>query len=323
MKQKYYVLFSRHSEHLRTIIDDKICIPAEDWAEAREGIITNVQFIGTQKNNGTLYHTIKADYVETVLLDITPELSDQIHNVKCFGDDVLYQLRNTKSDSRSDTFICKLTNGEIIEIDDYPDSFLIHRSNPKLKYDIETDLLTVNKLKYGAINTEEKAYLAIMKSFTPATLDCCRDVTIIDDALIFIFYPGAYRDSCRYGVIQNHEFRSTGYGELLYANSENKRVITLEQIKTYMKNNYISAGADSKDAIPGISQTARKIFTTMKTSEGNLIVQFKAECFKPEFASNPKYLEVITKDIVHTTKRKIRKWLYREGEYNEYIGWID
>ena len=324
MKQKYYVLFRSHSERLWTTINGKMCIPAEDWTEAREGIITNVQFIGTQKNNGILYHTIKADFVETVLLDITPELSDQIYYVTCFGDDTLYKLRSKKRNSRSDTFICQLTNGEIIKIDDYPDSFLFHMSNEHLKYEIEADLLTAHKLKHGAINTEEKAYLAIMKAFTPANLDCCRDVTIIDDGLIYIFYPGGYRDSCQYGIIMNHKFRSTGYGDIAHANSENKRVITLEQIKTYMKNNYISAGADSRHAIPGISRTARKIFTTMKTSDGKLIVQFKATCFKPKYASNPKYLEVITKEVVQTTpKPEIRKWLYREGEYNPYIGWID
>lgn len=183
MKQKYYILFRQYSEQLKCYIGNKICIPAEDWTEAEEGIITNVQFTGTKETDGILYHTIKADFVETVPLDITSELTDQIHYVKCFGYDTLYLLRKENTDQWSDSFICKLTSGEIIKIDDDPNYFLFHRNNPKLQYEVESDLLTAHKLKYGAIDTEEKAYLAIIKSFTPATLDCCEYVTIVDDGL--------------------------------------------------------------------------------------------------------------------------------------------
>ena len=323
MEQKYFVLFNRYNDTLSCRIGDKYCIPADDWTEAREGLITNIQFTGTKTINGQLYHTIKADFVDTELIDITAEFSNQVYDIICLGDNVLYQLYSKKRDYWDGGFLFQLATGETIKLRDYPDSLLRHRENPNLRYYIASDLLTAHIMKYGIIDTAEKAYLALMKLFTPTTLDCCDQVTIVDDGMIYISYPGAYKSSCRYVVLKNQKYRNVGYGPILLVNSENKRVITLEQIITYMKNNYISAGTDSKDEIPGISPRARKIFTTLKAPNGALIVQFKAECFKPSYASNPQYLSVITKDIVHTKERKILKWLYRYGEYNEYISWID
>ena len=314
-KRKYYVWTVNLNGELSVYENDVTYYADDDWKEATEGIFTNGVVTRKWKDaDGNIFAKCKGTMVKTAEFDFDSPLSKEIKDVLVIGGSTLVLFQEDDPYVINPNYKARLEDGTLIPV--VIDVCRRFPGDMEQRIQRFKEMARYMRKEYGEIDYEHFREICI-NNFAERTIDCAAEVKLLYDCLVYIFYPGYYRDGCAaFYVKPDGTTVNTEYGDIL-ERYEKKEVckLTLPQIQEEMAKYGISAGEDSGDIVEGITPEERKLLTTHRLANGTVIVQLKAKTFSYELLKN--------KNLISKVDKGLGKWLYRLGEPNDYISWID
>lgn len=312
---KYYAMSKNAGGELFFRMDNITCYPAKDWTEAREGVLTNPVIVETWtgEREGT-FARVKGTLVETEEFELTEPWVLDIDDVVVLEKNTLLRLPVVEEGKRTYyEYRAKLKDGTVVSVE--TSFWNLHPGDQGKRADVFWQMLTYIRENHSITN-RQRALEVCINAFTKEKLDSAKYVKVFYNSVFYVFYPGVYRNFySSFCVKEDGTMKKVPFGNLLEECSKGGWKMHYKEILEEMAKHGISAGEDSGDAVEGVTEEERKLFTTLRLGDNKVLVQFKAETFRYEFLEQ--------EHLVSKVDKGIGKWLYRIGEINDYYTWFD
>ena len=312
---EFYVMTRNAKGDLYFSMDGMECFPASGWTEAKEGVVTEPEVVETiERVSGGMVAIVRGKMVETEEIGIDELIEMCPNDVTTYTDFVVITDYKAEGD-----YLVKVKGQGLVPVKFHWEQ---KRYRNKDQHNLLMKEIAKELARRYAVPDKRKRMELLIRNFVAKDLHCASRVTVYQDCMFEVLYPGAYRDSCSLFVFdENGNCKNTSavryVGEYLHKSgcSSDWTWIELADITREMDKWGIAVGEDSGDEVEGISPEERKYLSTRKLPGGSVIVMFKAETFCYDLLQNEKLTSVVCKEIA--------KWMHNLGGPNDYISWID
>ena len=312
-KKEYFLFQLNENKELCFKEDGCYYFPAKTWTNAAEGLVSNIEVVELFKDEYDRQCAyVSGTMVPTIPFNFHSDLALKVKDLVVVGATILVQFDDSKDYYE---YYARLDVDEFVPVhmDKNHDLYATNKESLEQLHKITTYIKETQSCM-----SKTDAITACINHFKELELHGADEISVYDDCIFFVGYPGWYRDTCTsFYITENDKVKRTHLGVTFAKALQQNNAIKLSgtELFSYMQRHNISAGEDSGHEIPNLPEEYRNMFVTKELKSGGIYVSLNADNFFPELLQN--------ETIMAYVDDPIGPWMVLEGEYCSYAHFFD